>query len=86
MRLRRETGDFKIVATSVNNEVVYNSIPTGLLTEDLVGVVVEFEDHAYQVVTGVAPTDGANTFTLTTASGSELTYNPATGAVEAGQI
>ena len=84
MRLRRETGDFKIVATNVNGDVVCNSIPKDLLMEDLIGVIIEDKvNNTYMVVDKVSDTtdgDGATLFVLKAGS-YELEYNPKTGEV-----
>ena len=81
MRLRRETGDFKIVVT-VNSEshaITVNSIRTGLTAEDLIGEVVN-ANGPLEVV--VKATDASTTVTLLTTTYT-LTYTKSTGAITA---
>ena len=81
MRLRRETGDFKIVVT-VNSEshaITVNSIRTGLTAEDLIGEVVNANGP---LEVAVKATDASTTVTLLTATYT-LTYTKATGAITA---
>ena len=85
MRLRRETGDFQIVATmdSENNKV-FNSIRKGLSAEDFVGEVVNY-DGILNVITYVTtnPVDGLIMLVFFDLGGLpiELTYDPATGVI-----
>lgn len=79
MRLRRETGDFRI---KVDGEGAVNTINKHLLGEDLLGQVVELNDGTMEVVTKVLENKLAGTVTATCKSYT-LTYTKATGAVTA---
>lgn len=80
MRLRRETGDFKIAVTVGNDEsVTVNSIRTGLKAEDLIGEVV---DAAGVLEAVVSAQDGDDEVEAVTATYT-LTYVPSTGAITA---
>ena len=92
MRLRRETGDFKIVGVidSITNRPIFNTLPTGLLMEDLVGAIIEIHDVGYYTVNSVEiiPPGGPITterYGLYAASSSSnglsLWYDPLTGEV-----
>ena len=72
MRLRRETGDFKIV---IDDGAA--TIPAGLGAEDLIGVIAN-NGTSIEVLT--AATDATTTVTLTATSGTYV-YTKATGAV-----
>lgn len=77
MRLRRETGDFRIKVT----EGTVNTINKNLLGEDFVGQVVEV-DGTFEVVTKASENKAAGTVTAVCKSYT-LTYTKATGAIEA---
>lgn len=77
MRLRRETGDFKIVVSVKNSTVTVNSIRPGLAAEDLIGEVVDANGVLEAVVSAE---DASTTVTAITASYT-LTYTKATGAI-----
>lgn len=77
MRLRRETGDFRIKVT----EGTVNTINKNLLGEDFVGQVVEV-DGTFEVVTKASENKAAGTVTAVCESYT-LTYTKATGAIEA---
>lgn len=77
MRLRRETGDFKIVVSVEDTTITVNTIRTGLTAEDLIGEVVN-ANGPLEVV--VKATDASTTVTLLTESYT-LTYTKATGAI-----
>lgn len=80
MRLRRETGDFRIVVDSDGN---VKNLTKNLLGEDFVGQVVEDEtDGTMQVVTKASENKLAGTVTAV-CEGYTLTYTKATGAVTA---
>lgn len=87
MRLRRETGDFKLTSTLVDQTLTWATIPKGLSAEDLVGTVVEAEAsgaHSYEVITGATPDDIDGTPVIRLSAygiGTNLVYNPATGEV-----
>lgn len=80
MRLRRETGDFKIVVSVGDNDALtVNTIRTGLSAEDLIGEVV---DAAGVLEAVVSAEDGTDEVEAKTASYT-LTYVPSTGAITA---
>ena len=81
MRLRRETGDFKIVVTvnSDTHAITVNSIRQNLSAEDLIGAVVN-ANGPLEVV--VKATDASTTVTLLTTTYT-LTYTKATGGITA---
>ena len=72
MRLRRETGDFKIVIKSGAA-----TIPAGLGAEDLIGVIAD-NGTSIEVLTGAL--NSTDTITLYAGSGTYV-YTKATGAV-----
>ena len=78
MRLRRETGDFRI---KVDSEGTANTINKNLLGEDFVGQVVEV-DGTFEVVTKASENKLAGTVTAVCESYT-LTYTKATGAISA---
>lgn len=78
MRLRRETGDFRIKIDSEGN---VNAINKLLLGEDFVGQVVEV-DGTFEVVTKASENKAAGTVTAVCESYT-LTYTKATGAITA---
>ena len=78
MRLRRETGDFRI---KVDSEGAANTINKNLLGEDFVGQVVEV-DGTFEVVTKASENKLAGTVTAVCESYT-LTYTKATGAISA---
>ena len=78
MRLRRETGDFRI---KVDSEGTANTISKNLLGEDFVGQVVEV-DGTFEVVTKASENKLAGTVTAVCESYT-LTYTKATGAISA---
>lgn len=78
MRLRRETGDFRIKIDSEGN---VNTINKLLLGEDFVGQVAEV-DGTFEVVTKATENKSAGTVTAVCESYT-LTYTKATGAIEA---
>lgn len=76
MRLRRETGDFKVKAGATVNK--------GLNETDLIGeVVLDSTNKTSKVVTSVAYDTTNKVYKLTLGSNAEasLSYNPETGAV-----
>lgn len=79
MRLRRETGDFKIVVSvdAITHAVTVNSVRRNLSAEDLIGAVVN-ANGPLEVV--VKATDASTTVTLLTTTYT-LTYTKATGAI-----
>ena len=81
MRLRRETGDFKIVVTvnSNTNAITVNSVRKNLSAEDLIGAVVN-ANGPLEVV--AKATDASTTVTLLTTTYT-LTYTKATGGITA---
>lgn len=80
MRLRRETGDFKIVVTvGADEAVTVNSIRTGLKAEDLIGEVVNAAGVLEAVVSAENGTDEVECETASYT----LTYVPSTGAITA---
>lgn len=81
MRLRRETGDFRIKVTVDNDTATVNSINKNLLGEDFVGQVVEV-DGTFEVVTKASENKLAGTVTAVCESYT-LTYTKATGAISA---
>lgn len=81
MRLRRETGDFRIKVTVDNDTATVNSINKNLLGEDFVGQVVEV-DGTFEVVTKASENKLAGTVTAVCESYT-LTYTKATGAITA---
>ena len=78
MRLRRETGDFRI---KIDSEGTVNTINKNLLGEDFVGQVVEV-DGTFEVVTKASENKSAGTVTAVCESYT-LTYTKATGAITA---
>ena len=72
MRLRRETGDFKIVISEGAA-----TIPAGLGAEDLIGVIAD-NGTSIEVLTGAL--NSTDTITLYAGSGTYV-YTKATGAV-----
>lgn len=78
MRLRRETGDFRI---KIDSEGTVNTINKNLLGEDFVGQIVEV-DGTFEVVTKASENKLAGTVTAVCESYT-LTYTKATGAIEA---
>lgn len=78
MRLRRETGDFRI---KVDSEGAANTINKNLLGEDFVGQVVEV-NGTFEVVTKASENKLAGTVTAVCESYT-LTYTKATGAITA---
>lgn len=81
MRLRRETGDFRIKVTTGTDGAEVNTINKNLLGEDFVGQVVEV-DGSFEVVTKASENKLAGTVTAVTESYT-LTYTKATGAIAA---
>jgi hypothetical protein len=91
MRLRRETGDFKLIGTLNGQVVTWNPIPKGLTAEDLVGAVAEDlvgavteaaeSPRGYTVITDAAEDeiDGTPVIRLSSRNFGNLIYNPATG-------
>lgn len=79
MRLRRETGDFRI---KIDGEGNVNTINKSLLGEDLLGQVVELSDGTMEVVTKTLENKLAGTVTATCESYT-MTYTKATGAIAA---
>lgn len=78
MRLRRETGDFRI---KVDSEGAVNTISKGLLGEDFVGQIVEV-DGTLEVITKASENKLAGTVTAVCESYT-LTYTKATGEITA---
>lgn len=76
MRLRRETGDFKVKAGATVNK--------GLNETDLIGeVVLDSTNKTSQVITSVAydSTNKVYNLTLGSNASASLSYDPETGAV-----
>ena len=81
MRLRRETGDYRIKITSG----VGNTIPAGLLVEDLLGAVIETNGTALSVVVEVSKSSDIYTlYALSAGVITDYTYNKLTGEVAVG--
>ena len=78
MRLRRETGDFRI---TVDSEGTANTINKNLLGEDFVGQVVE-ADGTFEVITKASEDKTEGTVEAVCESYT-LTYTKATGEIEA---
>lgn len=82
MRLRRETGDYRIKITSG----VGNTIPAGLLVEDLLGAVIETNGTALSVVVEVSKSSDIYTlYALSAGVITDYTYNKLTGEVAVGE-
>ena len=82
MRLRRETGDYRIKITSG----VGNTIPAGLLVEDLLGAVIETNGTALSVVVEVSKASDVYTlYALSAGVITHYTYNKLTGEVSVGE-
>lgn len=81
MRLRRETGDFRIKVTVDNDTATVNSINKNLLGEDFVGQIVDV-DGEFEVITKASENKAAGTVTAVCESYT-LTYTKATGAITA---
>ena len=82
MRLRRETGDHRIKITSG----VGNTIPAGLLVEDLLGAVIETNGTALSVVVEVSKSSDIYTlYALSAGVITDYTYNKLTGEVAVGE-
>jgi hypothetical protein len=81
MRLRRETGDFRIKVTEDDGTITVNSINKNLLGEDLLGQVVEVGGDL-EVVTKVSENKLAGTVTAVCGTYT-LTYTKGTGAITA---
>ena len=82
MRLRRETGDYRIKITSG----VGNTIPAGLLVEDLLGAVIETDSTALSVVVEVSKSSDIYTlYALSAGVITDYTYNKLTGEVAVGE-
>lgn len=82
MRLRRETGDYRIKITSG----VGNTIPAGLLVEDLLGAVIETNGTALSVVVEVSKSSDIYTlYALSAGVITNYTYNKLTGEVAVGE-
>lgn len=82
MRLRRETGDYRIKIT----EGVGNTIPAGLLVEDLLGAVIETDGTALSVVVEVSKSSDIYTlYALAKGTVASYTYNKLTGEVAVGE-
>lgn len=78
MRLRRETGDYRIKIT----DGVGNTIPAGLLVEDLLGAVIETDGTALSVVVEVSKSSDIYTlYALAEGTVASYTYNKLTGEV-----
>ena len=78
MRLRRETGDYRIKIT----DGVGNTIPAGLLVEDLLGAVIETDGTALSVVVEVSKSSDIYTlYALSEGTVASYTYNKLTGEV-----
>ena len=78
MRLRRETGDFRI---KVDSEGAANTINKNLLGEDFVGQVVEV-DGTFEVITEASENKNRGIVEAVCKSYT-LTYTKATGAISA---
>lgn len=82
MRLRRETGDYRIKITSGEG----NTIPAGLLVEDLLGAVIETNGTALSVVVEVSKNSDIYTlYALSAGVITDYTYNKLTGEVAVGE-
>lgn len=82
MRLRRETGDYRIKITSGEG----NTIPAGLLVEDLLGAVIETDGTALSVVVEVSKSSDIYTLhALANGTVASYTYNKLTGEVAVGE-
>ena len=82
MRLRRETGDYRIKITSG----VGNTIPAGLLVEDLLGAVIETDGTALSVVVEVSKSSDIYTlYALSAGVITDYTYNKLSGEVAVGE-
>ena len=87
MRLRRETGDFKIAGTYDEGAdvFVYNSIRPGLSAEDLMGEIVKIDEALGLVVSAATGNNGAIGLLvieiLPEPSQQVIIYDPATGAI-----
>lgn len=78
MRLRRETGDYRIKIT----DGAGNTIPAGLLVEDLLGAVIETDGTALSVVVEVSKSSDIYTlYALAEGTATAYTYNKLTGEV-----
>ena len=78
MRLRRETGDFQIKVTTVDNTTTVNSIRPGLSAEDLIGEVVDVDGTLFVVVTA---SEENGVVSMVINSEGTLHYTKATGAI-----
>lgn len=81
MKLRLETGNFKIVGTydSQAHTLTVNALPKGLSSEDFLGCVVDFGSDGLCVITRVS-VPSENVITLG-AGNMQLAYNILTGVV-----
>lgn len=78
MRLRRETGDYRIKVVSGEG----NTIPTGLLSEDLLGAVIETDTNDLSVVMEVSKNSDIYTlYALLEGTVATYTYNRLTGEI-----
>ena len=81
MKLRLETGNFKITGTvdAETQTIIVNDLPKGLTSEDLIGCIVDIDINGLCVVTNTIPhPDGKVSFGFENWS---MTYDPTTGKV-----
>ena len=60
MKLRLETGNFKITGTvdAETQTIIVNDLPKGLTSEDLIGCIVDIDINGLCVVTNTIPNTG----------------------------